>query len=412
MRSPSSVPPNRVPLGSAPPDLVFSSGLASPSGLASSSVPPSSIGSAAPSGCAPSHSPVLSVVIPLYNVAAYLPQALASIRAQTLADYEAILVDDGSVDGTAQVAQGVACQDGRFRYVRQEHCGAAAARNRGMGMATGTYLLFLDGDDLFERVMFERMVACLDESGADFCLCRHLSFNSETGVPIPDSSPRLRFKGPQEARRYLPDLCRAVTTAPWDKMYRREYVESVRVAFQSIPVSNDVYFTLVTAALSSRAYFLDEVLVRYRVGSGTSLQDGRGRHPTCSIQARRAAFDEIVRRGRGDAVGDSFRCQYVGAVWGMARDARDPGDIALLLALYREIEGSFARACGPCVALRFGPKELLKFWLLRWCYLNVSPQGLAWSVRGQRRERTAGRTPRIVVWAGVFRLMAAAAVGL
>ena len=101
--------------------------------------------------------PRVSVIVPTFNRAALLAEALASVRASTCADYELLVIDDGSTDDTRTVAL-----DAGARYIYQANAGAAAARNRGMALATGDYLAFLDSDDLFTPDKLARTVAHLD----------------------------------------------------------------------------------------------------------------------------------------------------------------------------------------------------------------------------------------------------------
>src|SRR5262245_1301539 len=102
--------------------------------------------------------PVVSVVIPCYNQARYLGEAIASARRQTHPDIEIIVVDDGSTDDTVQVAQGY---DG-VRVVSQPNKGQGAARNKGLEQATGAYIVFLDSDDRLLLRAFEIAIQCFD----------------------------------------------------------------------------------------------------------------------------------------------------------------------------------------------------------------------------------------------------------
>ena len=97
-------------------------------------------------GDAPGHAPVVSVVTPLFNSSAHIDTTLNSLREQTFTDWEAILVDDGSTDATAEHVQPF-LDDERFSYVRQPNRGIAAARNRGIGAARGRWVALLDHDD-------------------------------------------------------------------------------------------------------------------------------------------------------------------------------------------------------------------------------------------------------------------------
>ncbi|MEA3352074.1 MAG: glycosyltransferase family A protein [Chloroflexota bacterium] len=105
--------------------------------------------------------PTISVIIPTYNRADYILEAIDSVLAQTYSDYEIIVVDDGSTDDTAAVLQPLV-DDGVIRYVYQHNQGESAARNHGIRLARGQYIAFLDSDDLFLSPKLERQTAFLD----------------------------------------------------------------------------------------------------------------------------------------------------------------------------------------------------------------------------------------------------------
>lgn len=104
--------------------------------------------------------PIVSVIIPLYNARDVISETIGSILAQTWKDYEIVVIDDGSTDGSDQVVLGVGS---RLRYVRQENAGVAAARNRGIVESTGRYLALLDHDDLWHPTKLEKQVSLLDQ---------------------------------------------------------------------------------------------------------------------------------------------------------------------------------------------------------------------------------------------------------
>ncbi|MEO5876496.1 MAG: glycosyltransferase, partial [Streptosporangiaceae bacterium] len=111
---------------------------------------------------------VLSVVVPVYNVGPYLTACLESIAAQTWRDFEVVMVDDGSTDGSAALAAAFAARDPRFRLVRQANAGPGAARNTGVGQARGEFLAFVDSDDLVPPYALEYLLASLRRTGSDF----------------------------------------------------------------------------------------------------------------------------------------------------------------------------------------------------------------------------------------------------
>ena len=117
----------------------------------------------------------VSIIVPCYNQAVYLPNAIASLQAQTLADWECIIVDDGSTDNTAEVAANIALKDNRIRLIQQLNNGSASARDRGLREAKGEFIQFLDADDTIEPEKLERQVEFMEKKGLDlsytaFCL--------------------------------------------------------------------------------------------------------------------------------------------------------------------------------------------------------------------------------------------------
>src|SRR4051795_5768452 len=112
--------------------------------------------------------PRLSVIVPVYNVEDYLEECLDSVVAQTFSDYECVMVDDGSTDASAAIAERCAVRDERFRLVSQENGGLSKARNTGIDHSSGELLVFLDSDDVLPANAYELLVGALDQSGSDF----------------------------------------------------------------------------------------------------------------------------------------------------------------------------------------------------------------------------------------------------
>src|SRR4028118_650117 len=108
------------------------------------------------------NSPLVSVVPPCYNYGAYLGETLESLIAQTYPHWECWVIDDGSTDNSADVAQTYAARDRRIRYVHQKNSGPAAARNAGLQRCTGDYIQLLDADDLLEPDKFRLQVELME----------------------------------------------------------------------------------------------------------------------------------------------------------------------------------------------------------------------------------------------------------
>ncbi len=119
---------------------------------------------------------LVSVIIPVYNCERYLSEAVGSVLAQTYGDFEAIVVDDGSTDGSPGIAKGFS---GDVRYVHQPRSGAAAARNNGAALARGSYIAFLDADDLWMRDKLAlQMSVFRDDPGLDMVFGHIQQFHS------------------------------------------------------------------------------------------------------------------------------------------------------------------------------------------------------------------------------------------
>ena len=114
-----------------------------------------------------SEAPLLSVIVPMYNVEKFLPECVESIRNQTLHDIEIILVDDGSPDCCGEMAEEYAGQDSRVRVVHRANGGLGPARNSGMEVACGEYIGFVDSDDWIEPDMYERLYKAAKANDAD-----------------------------------------------------------------------------------------------------------------------------------------------------------------------------------------------------------------------------------------------------
>lgn len=224
--------------------------------------------------------PILSVVMPIYNTSAFLDGTLKSIEEQSLKDIEVICVDDGSTDDSAAIIQAHQAKDARIRYVHQPNSGAGVARNTGLDLARGTWVAFLDSDDVYLPEFLQKMVDAAERSRADVAICESDALDMRTGAV----SPYSRFPGALTTDVITPhqagdSLFQLGLPAPYNKIFRMDYVREKGLRFQALKNSNDVYFTQVAVAKASRVALVREVLVRYRIGGGASIQDDLLKNP-------------------------------------------------------------------------------------------------------------------------------------
>ena len=241
----------------------------------------------------------VSIIIPVFNAAKYLPECLDSILKQNFADYEVLCIDDGSTDDSPRILSGYSGSDARFRMIRQEHSNAGDARNRGIREAKGEYLLFLDADDIFEPDMLGTLYERCCREGSDICVCDADMFRTDNGKRIPWSL--LDIQGLPEAPFSPGDIADAVFlfagAVTWNKLYRRDLVMQLGLRYQSQPRANDLYFVYCMLALCGRISVVNRPYVHYRVGVASSLQANNNRNPDCFLRALQGVFAELNGRG-------------------------------------------------------------------------------------------------------------------
>ena len=128
--------------------------------------------------------PMISMIMPVYNVEAYMDQCLESVEAQTFTDFELILINDGSTDRSGEVCRRWRDKDARIRLIETENKGVSAARNRGIEEAGGRYLAFVDPDDWLDKDYLRKLYEEAERSGADYTECDLWRVNGRNGSMI------------------------------------------------------------------------------------------------------------------------------------------------------------------------------------------------------------------------------------
>lgn len=228
----------------------------------------------------------VSVIVTVYNLEAYLEETLRSVMAQTYPALDIICVDDGSTDGSAAILARLAAEDARIRVIARENGGPAAARNTGLAAATGEYVMILDGDDVFEPCMVERLMAHAAPDGdapVDVVISRAEQFDNATGA-TKDLAYSIRMDQVPAHDPFAPeDMADYVFSAfvgwPWDKLYCREFLVREGLEFPDLKNSEDLYFVFLAIALAERISICDEVLIHHRMNRSTSVSGSRTAAP-------------------------------------------------------------------------------------------------------------------------------------
>lgn len=245
--------------------------------------------------------PLVSIVMPLYNVAKYIEECLDSLLNQTYQNIEIICVDDGSQDITCQIVERYAKEYGNIRLYRQQHLFAGVARNTGFEHANGKYTIFLDSDDFFDPDFVRSMVVRAESTRAEVVVCRCRGFDNLTG----------KFFGMNWSvhEQYLPLLpvfpgraagkhfFFAFMGWAWDKMYLTDFVKKSGLRFQDLRSSNDAFFTFTSLAVAKRVSFVDKVLINQRRNLKTSISQTRSQSWDNCLLAADKIYEEWRKSG-------------------------------------------------------------------------------------------------------------------
>ena len=171
--------------------------------------------------------PLVSIVVPAYNVEPFLPSCVESVLAQTMPDWELLLVDDGSSDGTGEIIREYEKRDKRVHGIFQTNAGAAAARNRALDAATGEYVAFLDSDDRYKPAMLESLLDAEERENADVAACGAEVFPENGGetelLPIREQI----LLGPEAVTEYFLRGEQGLYCV-WNKLFRRSLIGDIR----------------------------------------------------------------------------------------------------------------------------------------------------------------------------------------
>ncbi|MBR3108735.1 MAG: glycosyltransferase family 2 protein [Clostridia bacterium] len=210
------------------------------------------------------HDPLVSVIIPVYNVESYLAEALESVINQTYKKLEILIVDDGSTDRSCNICDVYASRDERIRTIHQENKGLSAARNAGLDRMTGEVCAFLDPDDAYENTFIEKLLTAMVRTDADLVVCKYtthqtegmLFLNGEQSMPMGIAGSYDRVNG----LRALAD--ERINVNVWNKLYRRELWEKTRYPNGYVYEDVDTMFRIFDNCYLIQ--ILDETLYLYR----------------------------------------------------------------------------------------------------------------------------------------------------
>jgi len=215
--------------------------------------------------------PLISIIIPVHNVAPYIREAVESAVNQTYKNLEIILIDDGSTDGSGQICDEYASRDPRITAIHQKHHGVSNARNVGLNLATGDFIAFLDSDDTYHPDYIQCMLKAIED--VDVSVCRFAKYKHSQDIEKADG--RTKWKPAPIAKAGCYDRVGAlrthidglISTAIWDKLYRKDLWKDIRFPDGHIWEDIDVVYRIIDRCKCVR--IIDHILYFYRMRPGS-----------------------------------------------------------------------------------------------------------------------------------------------
>lgn len=234
--------------------------------------------------------PLISVIVPVYNVEPYLDRCVKSIVNQTYRNLEIILVDDGSPDNCPQMCDAWAKRDERVKVIHKENGGLSDARNAGMAIASGELMGFVDSDDLIREDMYRLLYDDMLENDSDISVC---------GVKMiwDDGSPERMLTGEGCCVLETEEAMLAVIKEDrlkqpvWYKLYKTELVKNI--LFPVGRYHEDVFWTYQAVGMAKRVSIFDEPCYYYRQHGGSIMGEGYSLKRLDGLEAKRQMLEYI-----------------------------------------------------------------------------------------------------------------------
>lgn len=298
--------------------------------------------------------PLVSVIVPVYKTEKYLKKCLDSICNQSYKKLEIICVNDGSPDKSADILNEYAARDSRIRVINQENAGLSAARNSGLRVAKGDYITGVDSDDYLNEDIYSKIFV-QHAISADI-ICFGTQQVDESGNLLPSAEFLLPYEGLYDFNK---ELLYKVNVCFWNKLYKREIVDSLGLQFPDGVLFEDTAWFYTCAAGATSIHFLSEIGYNYvqRTGSITNGSQEK-------IKKQLSHYPEVFKfvhrfysdRGLLDANADLL-CHLLGVLYDKARKILKGMDLAEHRQVYKEylLNGG----CNEALCQFYPVKEIL-----------------------------------------------------
>lgn len=205
--------------------------------------------------------PLVSIVVPCYNIEQYVKKCVDSILKQSYRQIEILLVDDGSTDGTSEILDDF--RDKRIKVLHQNNGGLSAARNAGLTFANGKYICFIDGDDYIDDKYVEVMMSRAETENADVVVCGYNNVDMGGKILREESFSEDKILSGREAASDLLRYNRTVNISAWNKLYRTELFKKNNIGYPLGKLYEDSYTTYKLLFYSDKVCYVKNRLYYY-----------------------------------------------------------------------------------------------------------------------------------------------------
>ncbi|MCM1231280.1 MAG: glycosyltransferase [Ruminococcus flavefaciens] len=223
---------------------------------------------------------IVSIVVPIYNAENYLEEMLNCALNQTMRGLEIICVDDASTDDSMQIIRRFAEKDNRIYIIaNSKRQGAAVCRNIGFECSTGLYICYWDADDVYSCNLIEKEYAAICRYNADMAVAHSVDFKGDLAEQNFQRYP-YEFQWDEQwisMENTNLNLLKIWSIAPWNKMYKKDFIKKYDLSFQNLSSSNDVFFGMMAVLLAKKIALVEseEPLIFHRVSTKTQISANR-----------------------------------------------------------------------------------------------------------------------------------------
>lgn len=214
--------------------------------------------------------PKISVIVPIYNAEKYMERCIESIRNQTLKDIEIILIDDGSSDRSREIIDRYAKDDDRIRVIYQENSGPSVARNKGINIARGKYIGFVDSDDYIEESMYEILYNLVNKENVQVAMCsyKEVSVYNKTEKIIRPNLQDLKVYNKSEIKNNIISTFAGNENygfySLWNKIYQRDWLLNLNIKMdENRDHGEDWWFNICLFSEMESYIFINKTLYNY-----------------------------------------------------------------------------------------------------------------------------------------------------